>query len=1038
MKNLLVLLAFGLLSTTVVSAQNTKKVTGKVTDENGKVLSGVTVSVGTVKTTSDANGNYSLQVPTGSSSIKFSYVGYSEADVKIGNKNTVDARLNAETNQLSEVVVVGYGVQQKKAFTGSASKIDAKEFSQLVTPSVDRQLAGRAAGVQVVASGGDVGTPARIRIRGVNSVSQNQSPLIVVDGVPFISGNIAAATNSNALGDINPNDIENIEVLKDGSATAIFGSRAANGVIMITTKKGSRGGAMKVNYDATFGFTSPFKTYDLLNNAQFVEISNEKRTNAGLTGWAAPGDNAARTYDWQRLVMRDNTPTSQHNLSFSGGTSKSTYFFSLNYSDQKGILISNANKSYRIRFNFDHEINKFIKVGNNLTLSKQIDNDQNNGSNALSGGIASALRMLPNVNPFDPTHPSGFNIRFPQLNQVGLGPNSNPVDDNFTNPLFTLTQNRYESDKLRVNNNLYVELSPMKGLKIRSAFNYDFLNDYSTISLSPVHGDGFSSLGNIQNTGQQVQRMVWQNYMNYNTTLFDNHNVYLTAGHEVQEDISRFVSGSLQQLSDPFFLQKNVISGSGALQFASGGYGMSGFHSLFGRLNYDFKNKYFVQGSVRRDGQSSLSPNNRFGVFPGASVGYRISEEGFWKNNQFLSKTFSDVKLKGSYAIVGNQLGGFPYLSTFGSAAYGNIPGLAPNLVGNAGLQWERSKKLDVGIELGLFNNRFNFVADWFMNDIDQLVFAVPTPNSAGIPGNSISQNVGTARNNGLEFALSGDIIRSKDFTWGFNANFTTLENKITSLYAVGGVPVTTIPGAYNRIEVGQPLNYLWGWRYAGVNTQTGNPMYLKANGVLVQRNTNTGTFFTAADMNDPNMTTSNPLTDADRVNLGNSLPTYFGAFTNNFRYKNFSMEFMIRFQGGNKIMNITRQEALLSQNFHNNGTEIMNRWKAPGDVTDVPRLRYAQSATVNQTGAAISRFVENGDFVRLQNLVFSYSFNNETLSKFANGYIKNARIFAQGQNLFMLTKYSGLDPDNASQSGIDNAVSPTLRILSVGLNVGF
>ncbi len=1036
MRNLLVLLAFGLLSTTVAFAQNTKKVTGKVTDENGKVLSGVTVSVGAVKTTSDDNGNYSLQVPTGSSTIKFSIVGYSDADLKIGSKNTIDARLNAETNQLSEVVVVGYGVQQKKAFTGSASKIDAKEFSQLVTPSVDRQLAGRAAGVQVVAGGGDVGAPARIRIRGVNSVSQNQSPLIVVDGVPFISGNIAAATNSNALGDINPNDIENIEVLKDGSATAIFGSRAANGVIMITTKKGSKSGAMKVNYDATFGFTSPFKTYDLLNNAQFVEIANEKRTNANLTGWAAPGD--GNTYDWQRLVMRDNTPTSQHNLSFSGGTAKSTYFFSLNYSDQKGILISNANKSYRIRFNFDHEINKFIKVGNNLTLSKQVDNDQNNGSNALSGGIASALRMLPNVNPFNPDHPTGYNIRFPQLNQVGLGPNSNPVDDNYTNPLFTLTQNRYESDKLRVNNNLYVELSPMKGLKIRSAFNYDFLNDYSTVALSPVHGDGFSSLGNIQNVGQQVQRMVWQNYMNYNTTLFNDHNVYLTAGHEVQEDISKFVSGSLQQLSDPFFLQKNVISGSGALQFASGGYGMSGFQSLFGRLNYDFKNKYFVQGSVRRDGQSSLAPANRFGVFPGASVGYRISEEGFWKQNQFLNKTFSDVKLKGSYAIVGNQLGGFPYLSTFGSAAYGNIPGLAPNLVGNAALQWERSKKLDVGLELGLFNNRFTFVADWFLNDIDQLVFGVPTPNSAGIPGNSISQNVGTARNNGLEFALSGDIIRGKDFNWGFNANFTTLENKITSLYSVGGVPVTTIPGAYNRIEVGQSLNYLWGWQYAGVNTQTGNPMYSKANGTLVQRNTTSGSFFTAADKNDGNMTTSNPLTDADRVNLGNSLPTYFGAVTNNFRYKNFSLEFMIRFQGGNKIMNITRQEALLSQNFHNNGTEIMNRWKAPGDVTDVPRLRYAQSATVNQTGAAISRFVESGDFVRLQNVVFSYAFSNQSLSKFSNGYIKNARVFAQGQNLFMLTNYSGLDPDNASQSGIDNAVSPTLRILSVGLNVGF
>jgi TonB-linked SusC/RagA family outer membrane protein len=504
--------------------------------------------------------------------------------------------------------------------------------------------------------------------------------------------------------------------------------------------------------------------------------------------------------------------------------------------------------------------------------------------------------------------------------------------------------------------------------------------------------------------------------------------------------MSRFVSGSLQQLSDPFFQQKNLIGGSGALQFASGGYGKSGFHSLFGRFNYDFRSKYFVQGSVRRDGQSSLAPDNRYGIFPGASAGWRISEEGFWKNNTALNNLFSDVKLKGSYAIVGNQLGGFPYLSTFSSAAYGNIPGLAPSAIGNPSLQWERSKKFDVGIELSMFKNRLTFMADWFLNDIDQLVFAVPTPNSAGIPGNSISQNIGSARNNGLEFTLMGDIISTKNFVWNFNANYTKLKNEITSLYSVGGVPVLTIPGSFNRIEVGQSLNYIWGWRYAGVNTQTGNPMYLKADGSLVQRSTVNGAYYTASSKDDATMTTANQttITDADKVNLGNSLPTFFGALTNNFRYKNFSLEVMFRFQGGNKIMNITRQEALLSQNFHNNGVEIMNRWKQAGDVTDVPRLRYAQSATVNQTGAAISRFVETGDYVRLQNLVLSYNLGSKGLSEKTNGYVKNARIFAQGQNLFIMSKYSGLDPDNASQSGQDNAVSPSLRILSVGLSVGF
>lgn len=1017
-----------------------RTVTGKVTDENGELLSGVTISEvgGTRSAVTDARGVYSIQVGSNVNSLRFSSVGYTESDARINNRNVVDISLIRESGSLSEVVVVGYGVQQKKAFTGSASKIDAKQFSQLVTPSVDRQLAGRAAGVQVVNSGGDVGAPARIRIRGINSVTGNQSPLIVVDGVPFITGNLAAATNSNALGDINPNDIENIEVLKDGSATAIYGSRAANGVIMITTKKGTKGGAMKVNYDATYGFTSPLQTYDMLNNSQFVEIANEKRTNQGLTGWAAAGD--GKTYDWQKMVMNDNVFGMQQNLSFSGGTNKSTYFFSLNYSDQKGILLSNKNKAYRIRFNFDNEINKYIKIGNNLTLSRQIDNDQNNGTNALSGAVASALRMLPNVNPYDAGNITGYNIRFPALNQVGLGPNSNPVDDNYTNPLFTLNENVYSSDKLRVNNNFYVEVSPLKGLKVRSALNFDFLNDYSFISWTSIHGDGFGSKGYIYNAGQQYQRLVWQNYMNYNTSFKGGHNLYVTAGHEVQEDMSRSVSGALQQISDPFFQQRNVISGSGALQFAGGGYGVSGFHSLFGRLNYDFQSKYFLQASVRRDGQSSLAPDNRFGIFPGASVGWRVSEEGFWKGNDFLSKTFSDVKFKASYAIVGNQLGGFPYLSTFGTAPYGNISGLAPSAIGNASLQWERSKKLDVGIELGLLKDRFTFVADWFLNDIDQLVFAVPTPNSAGIPGNSISQNIGTARNNGLEFTLSGDIVRQKDFTWGFNANYTTLTNEITSLYSIGGVPVTTIPGAFNRIEVGQSLNYIWGWQYAGVNTATGNPMYMKKDGSMVQRSTVNGAYYIATGKDDPTMTAANQtsITDADKVNLGSSLPTYFGAFTNTFRYKNFSLELMFRFQGGNKIMNITRQEALLSQNFHNNGVEIMKRWTKPGDVTDVPRLRYAQSATVNQNGAAISRFVETGNFFRLQNLVLNYNFGSQSLARATNGYVKNARIFVQGQNLLLFSNYSGLDPDNASQAGQDNAVSPTLRIISMGLSVGF
>lgn len=1038
MRKLVVLLTLVIGLITTASAQNTRTITGKVSDESGKPLAGVTVTASDLSKTSltDAKGGYSIQVTDKTKTLKFTYVGYAEEEITIGAKQSINVNMMTESKALSEVVVVGYGVQQKKSFTGSASKIDTKEFSNLVTPSVDRQLAGRAAGVQVSNPGGDPSTPARIRIRGVNSISQGQAPLIVVDGVPLITGNLAANVNSNALGDINPNDIENIEVLKDGSATAIFGSRAANGVIMITTKKGDKSGKMKVNYDAIFGYSSPASRFDLLNAEQFVQIANEKRANAGLPAAARLSTTGTNT-DWQNVVFNNNALAVQQNISFSGGTQKSAYFFSFNYSDQRGILISNRNKAYRLRFNFDTEINKFVKFGNNLTLSKQEDYGQNDGTNALSGGLASTLRMLPNVDPYDPNNRTGFNILGPGLNSVGFGPNLIGVDDNYTNPAFTLTQNQFVSDKIRAVNNSYLELSLFKGLKFRSSFTFDVLNEYAFTSLSPLHGDGFGAVGSVTNTSQNIWRWVLQNYLNYNKS-FGRHNIYITAGQEAQKDQSRFIQGSLQQISDPFFIGRNLISGSGGLQFAGGGFGRSGFQSLFARVNYDFANKYFIQATVRRDGQSSLAPENRFGVFPGFSAGWRISQEKFWENSPFLKEWFNEVKLKTSYAVVGNQIGGFPYLSTFGSAAYGNLPGLAPNLVGNRALQWEQNKKYDVGIEIGLKGGRYNIGIDWFLNDLDKLVLAVPTPNSAGIPGNAISQNIGTARNRGWEFTAGGDIIRKKDFTWNMSWNHTIIDNKITSLYSIGGVPVNSIPGTYNLLEVGSSLNILWGLPYAGVNTANGNPMYYNAAGRLVQHNIANGAYYFANNLNDPTFGAQTSLGIADRRNLGLSLPTFFGGINNSFRYKNFGVEFLIRYSGGNKIMNITRQEALLSQNFHNNGKEILNRWTTPGQVTNVPRAVQGQGNAINQNGLAISRFVEPGDFIRLQNLVLSYTMNSQQLSEKTNGYIKSLKFFVQGQNLFVWTKYSGLDPENASQAGQDNAVTPQLRIISTGINVGF
>jgi TonB-linked SusC/RagA family outer membrane protein len=1017
-----------------------RSITGKVTDDKGSPIPNASVIVKDTRTgtITKIDGSYSLTVSANAKTIVISAVDMEPQEFTIGNEATINASLKAAEKSLAEVIVVGYGTQQKKAFTGSASKVDAKKFSNLMTASIDKQLAGRATGVQVTNTSGIVNAPARIRIRGTNSLNQNNDPLVVVDGIPIITGNLAATTNSNAIGDINPADIESIEVLKDGSATAIYGSRAAAGVIQITTKKGERG-KLKVNYDGFVGFNNVLKRWDLLNADQFVVIANEKLANSGQAARAGVNAGGVNT-DWQKEVLIDNATVHNHTLSVQGGSNKSIYYMSLNYSRQQGTILSNWNKAYRIRANLENEVNKFLKIGNNITLSRQEDADQNTGSNSLGGAIASTLRLLPNVSPYSTTHPSGFNIRYPNANSMENGPNSQGVDDNFFNVAFVLHNNKYYSDKYRIIDNAFIEISPVRGLRYRSQFSFDMLNDYSYQAWDPRHGDGYSSLGLVYNADQNFIRYVWQNYFNYNYS-YKGHNFYLTGGHELQSSRTKFVTSTGTNISDLFFMKENIISGSASVQTIGGSFSKSGFESLFGRFNYDFKTRYFVQASFRRDGQSSLAPGKRYGTFPGFSVGWRPSEEGFWKNSPSLSRWFNDVKLKGSYAKVGNPLGGLPYLSTFGAANYGNLSGIAVNGIGNTELLWETSQKYDVGIEFAMLRGRINVTADWFLNDVDNVVLAVPTPLSAGIPGNSISQNIGSLKNKGIELAVDADLIDKKDFSWNINVNYSNIQNEITKLYSISGTPTQFIQnGSYNLIRVGDPINIIYGYRFAGVNTATGNPMYYKANGRLVMHNIPNNTFYYINDKNDGTIVPANAtsMTFADRTNLGQGIPTWFGGITNSIKYKQFSLEFMFRYSGGNKIMNTTRQEALLNQSFQNNGTEILKRWTKAGDITDVPKLYWGQGNNINQNGLAISRFVEKGDYLRLQDVVFTYTFDPVKLQQRTKGYVQSLRFYAQGQNLYAWTKYTGADPDNISTGGIDASVAPQIRTISFGLNVGF
>lgn len=1024
-----------------VVAQNSRTITGKVTDEMGTPIPNASVVVKgtTLGTTTGTDGSFSLKVPETAKTLVISSVNYAAREVAIGKSSTVNVNLTPETSNLDEVVVVGYGVQKKKDVTGSIGKIDAAPIATLVTPSVDKQLGGRTAGLRVTNSSGLVNQPPIIRIRGVNSINGSSSPLFVLDGIPIESGGFAGYTNDNLLANINPADIESIEVLKDGSATAIYGSRASNGVIMITTKRG-KAGKLNVNYNFVQGYASPSKRFDLLNAQEFVSIANEKLSAAGLANGAFMNSENTNT-DWQDYVYRKNAASVNHNLSIDGGTDKSNYFVSFNYASQEGLVITNSVKRYNIRANIDQRVNKWLKLSNYITLSRTEDADQNNGGNSLSGATANVLRALPNVRIFNPALPQfdGFNIT-PDGAALGSDANTRLIENNYTNIAYVMAKNRFRSKKHRIINNLGVEVKPLSWLtyNFKASIDYITLDEYLTYD--PKHGDGRNSIGRVQNQAANSLRYVIQNYLNINKS-FGKHNMYATLGYENQLQTSNSFQAIGTNISDPFFQQNNVISNSYAVQQSSGSYSEGpGFVSYFARLNYDYAGKYFVQATIRRDGLSRFAPENRFGNFPGFSAGYRISNEDFWKNSG-LAKTISDFKVRASWAKVGNTEiagGNFPYLSLYGSAPYGAISGIAASQAGNPNLQWETNDKLDVGFDLTMLNNKINITFDYYQNNNNNLVLAAPQPPSFGVPGNQIFQNIGSMENKGIELTVNANIIRKKDFSWDFGVNFTSQSNTVKSLYLDQDVIISNGTGNYNILRVGEPISALFGYTFAGVNSSNGNPVYRKADGSLIMGNITNSSYFAISELNSATQGAAGTLAASDRSVLGSSLPKWFGGITSNLKYKQFSMEMLWRFSGGNKIMNITKQESLLNQGFLNNGRAILNRWTKAGDITDVPRLWYNRDNFTNLNQQASTRFIESGDFLRLDNLQINYDVNAKSLTKLTNSYIKSVRFFVQGQNLILITKYTGIDPDNTDVRGLDYNSVPQARAISFGLNVGF
>jgi len=1027
------------LLVTKVSAQE-RTITGVVTSkDDGLPIPGVSVKVVNSKigVSTGADGTYSIKVG-GSSILQFSSIGYSTQNVSAGKSIKLNVSLVSDTKALTDVVVIGYGTAKRKDVTGSVASIKGEDLAGKPVASFDQALAGKITGVQVTNSSGILGAAPRIRIRGTNSISSGADPLYVVDGMVIISGGSSSVASVNPLGDINPNDIQSVDVLKDGAATAIYGSRGANGVIIITTKRGTKG-KTQVNYNSWFAWANVAKRFDLLDAQEFVTIANEKLYNSGTTtpqavlGYDASG-NVINT-NWQDLVFNKDAFQQNHNISFSGATDLSNYYFSLGYADLKGTTVGNNQTKYQFSGKFEQKaLDNYLTFGASITGSYVKNTGLNSGTSSLSGNIGNAIRALPNVGAFNAD--GSYNLSSDNA-RLGRGANLKEIDDNYTNIKYVLDHNIFSNQTFSLLGNAFVDLKIIDGLNLRSQVSTQnmFGEDYRY--LDPLHGDGGSATkGSELQQYIPVSRYSWTNTATYNKTIGD-HSFGATVGLEYQKSSSRYFYASGSQLSSTFFSGENIISNSLTQSTfdIGGGVSENAYKSYFARANYAYKDRYLVSGTYRIDAISSLPLGNQSAKLPGVSIGWRISQEDFMKGNL---KFINDLKIRGGYAKTGNtDIGNYPFAGTFGAATYGVQSGLAYTQVGNSSLKFETSGKYDVGIDATMFDNRITLTADYFKNNIDNLILAAPTAPSLGVPGNSINQNVGKMYNKGYEFAVSADIFRDSPFKWNTSFNITFVKNKITQLSNNN----SDITYTYNVNRVGESIGSLYGYEYAGVNPANGNPLYVKSTGQIIQGNIANQTYYVYDAANPTASTTATTLAASDKKILGQSNPTYYGGLVNTFRYKGFDLNINMVFSGGNKVMNITRQESLLNQKFLNNGTEILERWTTPGQVTNVPKVYYGRDAFTNLTSSTSSRFVEDGKFIRAQDLVLGYTFPKLFIDKIK---LSRLRLYAQVQNAFVITPYSGLDPElnystsTNSQAGLDYNTNPKARTFLIGLNVGF
>lgn len=973
---------------------------GRVSGASGEPLQGVTImEKGTTNgTSSDARGNFSIDVTSADAILVFSYIGYKSVEISVAGKTRLDITLDEEAKGLQDVVVVGYGTQKKKDLTGSVAQVSSKDLQAVPVYNVGQALQGRASGVSVTNNSGAPGSRIQVRVRGGNSMIGSNDPLYVVDGFPITGG----------INFINPADIESIDILKDASATAIYGARGANGVVMVTTKRGKQGSRNTFSVSSYYGVQETAKRFKLLDAKQYATVANEFLKNDGKAPYFDVNQVTGPGTDWQDAIFRS-APVQNHTLSFSGSGGKTNYALSGNYYNQQGIIINSGVQRGSFRFNLDHEVKSWLNLAVNLNVSRRerysvpVDNGRR-GNNMFSG----ALSAPPTVSIYDD---EGLPLRIGEAY-----PFTDPTD--IRNPM--LWDKPYKSKTLAntilLNNALNIKITSDLSFTTRLGLEYE-----NSIS------DGFSPIiypndrGSASNSNTYWNSFLNENVLTYTKNFDHSQHLTVTGGFTYQTYMSRSAGISVSGFTNNITENYNLGSAE-TVNPPSSGISEWQLVSGLGRVNYSIWDKYYVTASLRSDGSSRFGKDNKWGIFPSGALAWRISEERFMRENV---KFIDNLKLRASYGITGNTaLSPYQSLDRMSPVKYiynGNTEsvGYAPSGISNSQLKWETSSELDLGFDLGILNNRLGFTFDYYKKNTHDLLASVPLPPSVGF--GYILQNFGEIQNQGVEFALNADVFTG-GFKWDVAAQLSMNKNKVVEI--AGGSDIVTVgqtsglPG-YNIARVGQPLGAFYGYQEDGLDENG----YIKF-----------------VDVNK-----DGAITPLDRVILGTPYPDFEFGFNSNFSYKNFSLNVFLQGVKGNDIFFATAFTNLNSfQRTQNQFADLFgNYWTA--DNPD-PHAKYPRISPLTQMRPS-DRFIMDGSYLRVKSVQLSY---NLPVEKLGLSWLNYASIYLKATNLFTVTNYPGIDPEvntrgSDSQSiedrlfiGTDESGYPNARVFGAGIELRF